>query len=141
MPAAVKAPKKYVSILLGEQKQLVNKVLTTRKIYSRVDEKVATKLGVKGEPGGVKTKHTVKKGKATGAIYYSYPTGVRGGGYKLGFSRTGNEKNNYSFVNIPVPVGTPMIVIAKFAASLKVKPKKIVSPKGEVYYATAVAGQ
>lgn len=141
--ATTKKKKVYTTIKIGEY-EVTTKVAGkhTRKVYSRIDQDVATRLGLKGSPAGEKIIRNIKKGRAAGAKYASYQLGTRGKGYKLGFLALGNssdtatKSNNlkYKLTNIPVPAGTPMIVVAKFAQTLKTKPQKIVSPKGRTFY-------
>jgi hypothetical protein len=139
---AAKVPKEYVTVFIGSQTKVVNKKVIVTKVYSRLDAKVATKLGAKGLPGGVKLIRKVLKGAAAGSTYEVYQLGSRGKGYKLGFLNVANSSDlasktrnaGYRGVNIPVPSGTPLSVIAQFAQTLKPKPQKIITPKGGTFY-------
>jgi hypothetical protein len=141
--ATKRKKKNYVTIKIGEY-EVTTKAAGKhmRKVYSRVDETVAAKLGVKGKPEGERIIRKIRKGRAAGAQYAAYALGVRGKGYGLGFLALGNSSDvaskstnlKYKPINIPVPSGTPLAVVAKFAAKLKSKPQKIVTPKGRTFY-------
>ena len=135
--------KVYETILIGTQsvKGKDNKI-TTKKIYSSIDRKKAEYLGLKGFPDGAKVIRRINKGVAKGAQYTTYVVGVKGKGYGLVFLEAGNTSNaqtkgrniNTKTVRIPVPVGTPLAIIAKFAQTLKKKPIAILTRKNTRYY-------
>ncbi len=141
MPVA-KQEKEYTTIFLGSYEKIVKGQKYTQRVFSRVEVKVANQLGVKGSPGGERVIRKIKKGTAAGAQYASYQLGTRGKGYTLGFLQIGassdiatkTRNSGYKGTKIPVPSGTPLSVVARFAQTLKVKPQKITTPKGVTFY-------
>jgi hypothetical protein len=112
-----------------------------RKVYARVQKKVATELGLKGNDAGERIIRKIKKGRAAGAQYASYQLGTKGKGIGLKFlgaaksSDTASKTRNLTShtVNIPLPAGVPLKVMAKFAQTLKSKPVAMVT-RGRTYY-------
>ena len=143
--AVAKTKKQYVSVKIGEHKVKVKGVEHTKVVVSQLEKKVADFLGVTGTVGGIPVERVIKKGASTGAKYTSYLLGAKGRGFKLAYlateagpllSGTGRKRTTVT-VNIPVPTGTPLSVIAAFAATKikgRSKPQRIISPKGASFY-------
>jgi hypothetical protein len=143
--ATTKAKKIYVSVKIGEYKVKTKAGERTKVVVSQIDQKVATFLGVTGSIGGLPVERTIKKGASAGAKYTSYLLGTKGRGFKLAYNAAEagallpgqGRKRATVLVNIPVPTGTPLSVIAAFAAQKlkgKSKPQRIISPNGASFY-------
>jgi hypothetical protein len=140
---ATKVKKEYTTIKIGEYESTTKKAgKHIRKVFSRIDKKVAAALGVTGKDGGERIIRKIKKGRAAGAQYADYQLGTKGKGYGLKFLNAGISSDiatktrnlNTAITTIPLPAGTPLKIVAKFAQTLKRKPIAIVTPKGKTHY-------
>ena len=128
------------TVKLGEYK----KGKETKTVYSRMLKTTAAKLKLVGKDSGFSVATDVTKGKGKGAKYKRLIMGGSSEQYVLLFGKARSEVkvgkktvgSYYRKINVPVPAGTPLAVIATFCKTLNPPPSKIATPTGTIHFFT-----